>query len=64
VRGEQHQRSDLDILVEFEEIPDLPKFIRLEQHLSEIVGIKVDLVSMRSLKGKIGRCILEERVLV
>jgi len=29
VRGEQHKRSDLDILVEFEEVPTLPKFISL-----------------------------------
>ena len=62
VRGEQHKRSDLDILVEFEEVPTLPKFISLERRLSEITGIKVDLVSVRSLKGEKGERILQEKV--
>ncbi|MFA6372227.1 MAG: nucleotidyltransferase family protein, partial [Methanothrix sp.] len=62
VRGEQHKRSDLDILVEFDEVPTLPKFISLERKLCEVTGIKVDLVSIRSLKGEIGERILREKV--
>jgi predicted nucleotidyltransferase len=62
VRGEQHKCSDLDILVEFEEVPTLPKFISLERKLREITGIKVDLVSIRALKGEIGERILREKV--
>ena len=62
VRGEQHMRSDLDVLVEFEEVPTLPKFISLERKLREITGIKVDLVSIRALKGEIGERILREKV--
>ncbi|MEI8003705.1 MAG: nucleotidyltransferase family protein [Methanothrix sp.] len=62
VRGEQHKRSDLDILVEFEEVPTLPKFISLERKLRDITGIKVDLVSIRALKGEIGERILLEKV--
>ncbi len=62
VRGEQHKRSDLDILVEFEEVPTLPKFISLERKLRDITGIKVDLVSIRALKGEIGERILRERI--
>jgi uncharacterized protein len=62
VHGEQHKRSDLDILVEFEEVPTLPKFISLERRLCEVTGVKVDLVSVRALKGKIGERILQERV--
>jgi hypothetical protein len=61
VRGEQHVRSDLDVLVEFEEVPTLPKFISLERKLREITGIKVDLVSIRALKGEIGERILREK---
>ena len=38
VRGEQHKRSDLDILVEFEEVPTLPEFISLERKLCEVTG--------------------------
>jgi uncharacterized protein len=33
VRGDQHKRSDLDVLVEFDEVPALPKFISLERKL-------------------------------
>ena len=62
VRGEQHKRSDLDILVEFDEVPTLPKFISLERKLCDITGIKVDLVSIRALKGEIGERILREKV--
>ncbi len=62
VRGEQHKRSDLDVLVEFDEVPTLPRFISLERKLREITGIKVDLVSIRALKGEIGERILREKV--
>ncbi len=62
VRGKQHRRSDLDVLVEFEEAPTLPKFISLEYRLREITGIRVDLVSIRSLRGEIGERILHEKV--
>ncbi|HWQ18976.1 MAG TPA: nucleotidyltransferase family protein, partial [Methanotrichaceae archaeon] len=62
VRGEQHKRSDLDVLVEFDKVPTLPEFISLESDLSNITGIKVDLVSIRSLKGEIGERILREKV--
>ena len=62
VRGDQHKRSDLDVLVEFDEAPALPKFISLERKLREITGIEVDLVSVRSLKGEAGKCILQEKV--
>ena len=62
VQGKQHRRSDLDVLVEFEEAPTLPKFISLEHRLHEITGLKVDLVSIRALKGKIGERILQEKV--
>lgn len=60
VRGEQSRKSDLDILVEFEHVPTLFGFIRLEQHLSQTLGIKVDLVMKDILKQNIGRYILKE----
>lgn len=60
VRGEQKKRSDLDVLVEFERAPSLFKYGELEDHLSELVGIKVDLVMKKTLKAYIGRNILAE----
>jgi uncharacterized protein len=62
VRGEQKKRSDLDLLVEFERAPSLFKYVELEDHLSELVGIKVDLVMKKTLKPHIGRHILAEVV--
>ncbi|MGC8718192.1 MAG: nucleotidyltransferase family protein, partial [bacterium] len=64
VRNEQGRASDIDILVEFEKTPSLLEFINLENYLSDILGVKVDLVMKDSLKPNIGRHILEEVILV
>jgi len=60
VRGDQKRKSDIDILVEFEEVPGLFKFIELEDYLTEILGIKTDLVMKDALKPYIGKHILDE----
>ncbi len=60
VRGEQKEDSDLDILVEFHEPVGLFKFMELEEFLGKNTGVKVDLVSRKALKPRIGKCILEE----
>lgn len=39
-RGEEHEGSDVDILVEFSEVPGIFGFLRLEDYLSEILGRK------------------------
>lgn len=62
VRGEQKKKSDIDILVEFEESIGLLEFIRLENLLSDLLGTKVDLVMKSALKPRIGRYILKEVV--
>jgi predicted nucleotidyltransferase len=60
VRGEQRPRSDLDLLVEFDQAPTLPEFIDLENYLGSLLGVRVDLVTRRVLKGEIGKRILRE----
>jgi len=60
VRGEQKSHSDLDVLVEFAETPDIFQFMELEQHLTDVLGVKVDLVSRKALKGRIGQRIVDE----
>ncbi|MGH8065758.1 MAG: nucleotidyltransferase family protein [Candidatus Entotheonellia bacterium] len=61
VRGEQKPRSDLDLLVEFDGRPlTLIQVIALEQYLSDLLGVKVDLVEKKTLKPAIGRHILQE----
>lgn len=64
IRKEEDKKSDLDILVEFEESDflSLLDFIRLENYLSETLGVKVDLVEKNTLKPRIGKHILEEVV--
>lgn len=60
VRHEEKKDSDLDILVTFNKAPSLLKFIRLENYLSDLLGIKVDLVLKDSLKPVLGKRILRE----
>jgi predicted nucleotidyltransferase len=60
VRGEASPSSDLDLLVEFEQTPTLFSFIRLENELSELLGIRVDLVMRNGLKPALGARILAE----
>jgi predicted nucleotidyltransferase len=51
-RGDNKKGSDIDILVEFKESPTLLTLIKLENDLSEILGIKVDLITTGALKNK------------
>ncbi|MCK4736789.1 MAG: nucleotidyltransferase family protein [Methanophagales archaeon] len=60
VRGEDEETSDIDILVEFKEPIGLFKFLELEEYLSDLIGRKVDLVSKKALKPRIGKHILSE----
>ena len=62
VQGTPRRDSDLDVLVEFDEEPSLFEFIELEDHLSSLLGVKVDLVMKGTLKPLIGRHILSEVV--
>ena len=65
-RGEQTKKSDVDILVEFSEDARVGffKFLDLEEFLSRKLGVKVDLVTKDALKPYIGKCILQEVVMV
>ena len=62
VRSEQKKDSDLDILVTFKEVPSLLTFLANENYLSDLLGVKVDLVMNDSLKPKIGGQILQEAI--
>ena len=64
VRAEQGKRSDVDILVEFQEVPDLFKFIELEIYLERILKKKVDLVEKNGLRPRLKDIILNEVVYV
>ena len=49
VNGEAGRESDLDILAEFSVRKSLLQLVRLERELSELVGIKVDLLTEASI---------------
>ena len=48
-RNEENQLSDLDILIDSNVKLDLLTLIGLEQELSETLGLKVDLITLRSV---------------
>ncbi|HGJ67574.1 TPA: DNA polymerase III subunit beta [bacterium] len=62
VHNEQRESSDLDILVEFGKTIDLFAYIELENYLSDVLGIKVDLVLKDTLKPRIRESILREAI--
>jgi len=64
VRNERKKTSDIDILVEFAKPIGFFKFLELEERLSKILGIKVDMVSKKALKPRIGEHILKEVVAI
>jgi len=64
VRGQQKKASDIDVLVEFGEPVGLFRFMDLEEYLTNLLGRKVDLVSKKALKPRIGSRILKEAVYI
>ena len=51
-RGESTEKSDIDILVKFKVAPSLLTLIKLENELSDLLGIKVDLITTGAIKNK------------
>jgi uncharacterized protein len=62
VRGEQKDSSDLDILVTLTDPPpiSLLGLVNLQNYLSDLLGVKVDVALKDNLKKRIGRRILQE----
>jgi uncharacterized protein len=51
-RGEQTESSDIDILVEFEK-PTFRNFMNLSFYMEDLLGRKVDLVTVKGLHPRI-----------
>jgi predicted nucleotidyltransferase len=62
IRGQNNRASDLDILVELERPPkiSLIGIVELENYLSDLLAIKVDLAIKKNLRKRIGKRILSE----
>ena len=54
--------QDVDLLVEFYEAPGLFGFVALQNHLSDLLGVKVDLLTPDSLKPRVSASALKEMV--
>jgi predicted nucleotidyltransferase len=52
-RNQNSASSDIDVLVSFKQAYSLLKLIHMENELSDKIGIKVDLVTVGSLKNEI-----------
>ncbi len=63
-RGEQTEKSDLDILVTFSGPIGLYRFIEVEGFIKKKLGVKVDLVQKGALLPMIKEQILNETVQV
>jgi len=48
-RGDADTESDLDVLVDFKKIKSLLTLVRIERELSEALGVKVDLLTEKSI---------------
>jgi len=62
VRGEQKKKSDIDILVDFEEGADLFDLVGLSLYLEKKLGQKVDVVPKRALRKEIKSSVLKQAI--
>ncbi len=63
-RGEADAQSDIDLLVEFEPDRSLLDHAALWLELQELLGCKVDVVSVAGIKARIRDRVLREALLV
>jgi predicted nucleotidyltransferase len=66
VREEQSPDSDLDILIELEEPPriSLLGLVNLQNYLSDLLGVKVEVAIKKNLKPRLSPYILQEVVML
>lgn len=62
VRSEQKRGSDIDVLVDFYEVPDFFEFLNLEGYLERILRRKVDLIRKPVVRKELKKKILSEVV--
>ena len=49
VKGKEKPDSDIDVIVEFAERKSLLELVRIEREVTEALGIKVDLLTEKSI---------------
>lgn len=63
-RGTARETSDLDLLVEYLKPISLLELVGAELYLSEVLGLKVEMVSTTALRKELRESILSEVVAV
>jgi len=59
-RGDARPESDVDLLVEFDEVPGFVGYVRLRNRLEEMLGRHVDLVMASGLHLRLRERVLRE----
>src|SRR5438270_76702 len=59
-RGDARPETDVDLLVEFDEVPGFVGYVRLRNRLEEMLGRHVDLVMASSLHPRLRERVLRE----
>lgn len=59
-RGEHTEESDPDLMIEFEKTPDFLELSDLEEHLSDLDGFKVEIVTPGGLKDRVKHSIMKD----
>lgn len=63
-RGEETSDSDIDILVEFTEIPGMMEFFGTEEYLEKILNRKIDLVRENAIRPELKEIIMSEVIII
>jgi len=63
-RKEFRKNSDLDIIVAFKDTPSLMTLVRFEKELSKLTGVKIDLLTEKSISPLILDRIKSDRIVL
>ncbi len=61
-RGEHDEASDIDLLVDMEAGRTLLDLAALQQKLEALLGCRVDVVTLKGLKARIRRRVVQEAI--
>lgn len=64
IRAEQRDTSDLDILIDFERPVSLLHIVALENYLSDLLEVKVDVVPKKNIRKELKEIILSEAIVI
>lgn len=63
-RGEETDKSDIDIIVKFKNPKSLMELARIEREITEKIGVKADLQTERSISPYIAKYIENEKMAI